>query len=57
MDASRLNYRRISSETESYIYNKKEGYLGKGKYGRVYKGTRQYDSLQVVVKEINTRKL
>jgi len=27
---SRLNYRRISSETESYIYNLKEGYIGKG---------------------------
>jgi len=57
MKDSHLNYRRISSETESYIYNKKEDLLGRGSFGRVYKGTRQFDSLTVAIKEINTKKL
>ena len=45
MKDSRLDYRRISSETESYIYNYKEDLLGNGEFGKVYKGTRQFDSL------------
>ena len=53
----RRDYRQISSENETYVYNKKTGLIGKGNYGSVYQGYRNSDKIQVAIKILDTNYL